>query len=149
MLESYPPDTFTDRVSACKQLAVDGGWDWLPAPDNWVGFDIGIEKYPVVTEEMYMEFITQYLSQTLAGADNVSVVGADPVSPSSTDTGESNTWEVRVETRGESIDSLVTSFMTVFESWDVQSVEKRVEESDTLADTRVTLRFPRFLVDTE
>lgn len=149
LLESYSPGAFMDRVSACKQLAIDGGWDWLPTPDNWVGFDIGIENYSAVTEEMYMDFITQYLSQSLAGVDGVSVVGAEPVSTPLNDGTGGNTWEVQVETRGENVESIVSSFMGEFECWDNQSVEKRIEEPDTLADKRVILRFPRFLVDAE
>lgn len=149
ILDSFPPDEFTNRISACQQVSRDAGWQWLPSPDEWVGFDIGVDKYPAVTEKQYMEFIQTYLSHTLSNVDGVSVVGANIDSSELNDGSGSVTWEIVIETRGESIQNKSERFMSVFDSWDNQNVTIEFFDSDSLADHAVKLSFPRFLVDSQ
>lgn len=147
ILDSYPPEEFTNRISACRTLSEDAGWEWLPHPDDWVGFDIGVETYPTVTQEMYIDFIRTYLSQTVSSVDGVSIVGTNISSSSLNDGSGGVSWDITIETRGDEISDIVNQFSNVFDTWDGQDVVVDLFDPDSLADHAATLRFPRFLVD--
>lgn len=134
VLETFPPDEFSARVTACKSLADDGGWVWLPDPSQWIGFTLETVGAGPVTPRNYCEFLQSYLQTLIERVNGTQIIDISVISPANLQDQFTDQWEIQVETRGATPEQAVTDLQSYMDAWESVSVDVRMVETNTFAD---------------
>ena len=137
ILETLSPKDFAERVDACQSLADDGGWNWLPDPDVWVGFSTS-DAGPV-TGELYTEFMKSYLAKLVKDLAGPKVMSLEVKSPTETDRYFSDEWELHLETRNASPMDAVSELESHSTSWDSVTFDVEEIDAETFADDTIVI----------
>ncbi len=135
IVESLTPEMFEDRIRHCEQLAVDGGWEWLPDPTEWIGFE-GPGTDPI-TAQMYCGFLQSYLRLLVEETTDATVMEFTVSSPESSDGYYGPDWQIEMETRGESPMPGVEELAERTTGWDSVEFDAEELEVNTFADHTV------------
>lgn len=143
ILDPLTDELFVTRIKACEQLSEDAGWEWLPEPDTWIGYDRD-DQGPVTAED-YVTFMADYL-RLLVDRESSADTDGTPVATEYTvygpdeapETGSPlNEWQLMFEVRGSLPETAVTTFTKLVSDWDDVTVD--VEEADPVGFTDHTL----------
>lgn len=140
-IDSYSPSEFGDRVLQCRSVARDGDGDWLPDPDEWIGFEIEAIDESYVTTQDYMDFIKRYVSYLVTespGDDNVDVVLSYP---SETDDIFDAQWQIRVDSQSGEVDPDLYGFIQETQLWETVSVTTQSIDDPGFASDSILVTF--------
>lgn len=142
IIDSLTPEMFEERVSACTQLAADGGWEWLPDPSEWVGFTIDSADIGPVTPAMYADFLKSYLRVLAEDVEGVRIMELRTSPPEEADDYLNATWQLHLETRGADPTPAATALQDLADGWTSVSIDVERVDADTFADDTLVVSLP-------
>lgn len=134
--ESQTQQTFNERVTACKSLADDGGVQWLPSPDKWIGYTVKTLNYPEINTEMYYNFLQNYIVYLINEQDDVQIL--DCFVEEAPDKQDTVDFQITVETRGSEANPVFNTLQTYTAHWeDYELITEELDEKSFADNTYI------------
>lgn len=134
ILEPLTPDEFEERVTACSELALDGGWEWLPDPSTWLGFEIEEVNAGPVTPDLYADFIKNYVRVLTETTTDARIMNLETSPPSETSEYFDDCWQIHMETRESDPRKALTNLEEETGAWATVEIDIEEIDAETFAD---------------
>lgn len=147
VLQPVAHPEFKRRITACQQLASDGGWSWLPDPSLWIGYNRD-ERGPVDAQD-YTEFLEAYIRLLIDGLGSAAETGQSqsnsalleteshpPNQPAIGESADENQseWQISIEKRGPLSAQFKSVLSGLDSEWDTAGLDSQEVSPSGFAD---------------